>query len=149
MNLHGIPKPTYRAYELLHRLGTEQLLVDGIHETVNVWAVRQENSVTVLLTNHAPPRHSIKAEQARVRLSEAREPRHVHIKRIDEEHANPRRVWQEMGAPDYLSALQVEQLQTVSRTAREPLMWKYEDRVVQIEIELPPHAVAAITVEFA
>jgi len=53
-----------------------------------------------------------------------------------------------MGAPDYLSALQVEQLQTASRVAREPHNWKYEDRVVQIEIELPPHAVAAITVEF-
>ena len=44
LNLHGIPKPTYRAYELLHQLGTEQLLVDGIHETVNAWAVRKEDS---------------------------------------------------------------------------------------------------------
>jgi len=148
MNLHGIPKPTYRAYELLHRLGTEQLLVDGIHETVNAWAVQQDNSVTILLTNHALPRHSIKAEQARVRISEAREPRHVHIERIDEAHANPRGQWREMGAPDYLSALQVEQLQTASRMAREPHGWKYEERVVQIEIEMPPHAVAAITVEF-
>ena len=149
MNLHGIPKPTYRAYELLHRLGTEQLLVDGIHETVNVWAVRQENSVTLLLTNHALPRHSIKTEQARVRIGGAREPRQVHIERIDEAHANPCGQWREMGAPDYLSALQVEQLQTASRMAREPHAWKYEDRVVQIEIKMPPHAVAAITVEFA
>ncbi|MBA2352483.1 MAG: beta-xylosidase [Burkholderiales bacterium] len=149
MNLHGIPKPTYRAYELLHRLGTEQLLVDGIHETVNAWAVRQENSVTLLLTNHALPRHSIKTEQARVRIGGAREPRQVHIERIDEAHANPCVQWREMGAPDYLSALQVEQLQTASRMAREPHAWKYEDRVVQIEIKMPPHAVAAITVEFA
>ncbi len=149
LNLHGIPKPVYRAYELLHRLGTEQLVVDGIHETVNVWAVRQENSVTVLLTNHALPRHSIKAEPVSLRISDAREPRHVHVERIDEAHANPQRVWREMAAPEYLSALQVEQLQTASRMAREPLAWKYEDRVVQIEIELPPHAVAAITVAFA
>lgn len=27
LNLHGIPKPTYRAYELLHHLGSEMLLV--------------------------------------------------------------------------------------------------------------------------
>ncbi|MGH8527754.1 MAG: GH39 family glycosyl hydrolase, partial [Gammaproteobacteria bacterium] len=34
LNLHGIAKPTYRAFQLLHELGTERLLVDGLHETV-------------------------------------------------------------------------------------------------------------------
>jgi len=149
LTLHGVPKPTYRAFELLHRLGTEQLLVDGIHETVSVWAVRQETSVTVLATNHALPRHSIKGETVNVRISEAREPRHVHVERIDEAHANPQRAWREMGAPEYLSALQLEQLHAVSRMAREPLPWKYDNGVVHVEIEVPPHAVAAITVVFA
>jgi len=148
LNLHGIPKPAYRACELLHRLGTEQLLVDGLHETVNAWVVRRQNSVTVFLTNHALPRHGIEAQQVRVSIFEAPEPRAAFVERIDETHANPRAQWREMGAPDYLSALQVEQLQTASRVAREPHAWTYEDRVVQIEIELPPHAVAAITLEF-
>jgi len=149
LTLHGVPKPAYRAFELLHRLGTEQLLVDGIHETVSVWAVRQETSVTVLATNHALPRHSIKGETVNVRISEAREPRHVHVERIDEAHANPQRAWREMGAPEYLSALQLEHLHAVSRMAREPLPWKYDNGVVHVEIEVPPHAVAAITVVFA
>ncbi|MBA3884096.1 MAG: cellulase family glycosylhydrolase [Acidobacteria bacterium] len=149
LTLHGVPKPAYRAFELLHRLGTEQLLVDGIHETVSVWAVRQETSVTVLATNHALPRHSIKGETVDVRISEAREPRHVHVERIDEAHANPQRAWREMGAPEYLSALQLEHLHAVSRMAREPLPWKYDNGVVHVEIEVPPHAVAAITVVFA
>ena len=30
----------------------------------------------------------------------------------------------------------------------EPLGWKYEDHIVQLEIDVPPHAVAAITLEF-
>ncbi len=149
LNLHGVPKPSYRAYELLHRLGTEQLVVDGIHETVNLWAVRQEHSVTVLATNHALPRHSIKAEPVTVRISEAREPRHVHIERIDDAHANPQRAWREMGAPEYLSALQLEQLHAASRMVREPLPWKFDSGVIHLEIDVPPHAVAAITVVFA
>ncbi len=149
LTLHGVPKPAYRAYELLHRLGTEQLVVDGLHETVNAWAVRQDDSVTVLLTNHALPRHSIKVEPVTVRLREAREPRQVHLERIDETHANPARVWREMGAPEYLSTLQLEQLQAVSRMVPEPLAWKYENGVVQLELDLPPHAVAAITITFA
>ena len=59
LNLHGIAKPTYRAFELLHRLGNERLLVDGLHETVNAWVTRDNARVTVLLVNHALPRHSI------------------------------------------------------------------------------------------
>ena len=62
LNLHGIAKPVYRAYELLHKLGTELLPVDGIHETVDAWVVRGESSVTMLLTNHALPRHTIETQ---------------------------------------------------------------------------------------
>jgi xylan 1,4-beta-xylosidase len=34
-NLYGIPKPIYRAFQLLHQLGTERLPVDGTHGTVD------------------------------------------------------------------------------------------------------------------
>ena len=44
LNLHGIAKPTYRAFELLHKLGNERLLVDGLHETVNAWVTRDKAS---------------------------------------------------------------------------------------------------------
>src|SRR2546430_16801725 len=62
LNLHGIPKPVYRAFELLHGLGNELLLVDGIHHSVDAWVARKGNDVTVLLTNHALPRHLIGTE---------------------------------------------------------------------------------------
>ncbi len=123
-------------------------MVDGIHETVNAWAVRKEDSLTVLLTNHALPRHSIKTEQVCLRVAESGEPSAVSIQRIDEEHANPRRVWREMGEPEYLKALEVEQLQAASRLTREPHNWKYKDRSVHLETTLPPHGVAAITIEY-
>src|SRR6185503_17146177 len=32
LNLHGIPKSTYRAFELLHQLGDRYSLVDGLHD---------------------------------------------------------------------------------------------------------------------
>ena len=147
LNLHGIAKPAYRAFELLHKLGKEQLLVDGIHETVDAWAVRVKDSVTVLLTNHALPRHTIETQQVSVHIAETDEPRAVYVERIDEAHANARRVWHDMGEPGYLSRLEVEQLQAASQMVREPHAWKYENRSVHLEIELPPHAVAAIGLE--
>ncbi len=40
-------------------------------------------------------------------------------------------------------------MQEASRTVPEPHPWKYKEGTVEIEIKLPPHSVAAITVEFA
>ena len=148
LNLHGIAKPTYRAFELLHRLSTEQLQVDGLHQTVDAWVVRGKQAVTVLLTNSALPRHPIERQRVQVQLTDAHRPRAVYLERIDEEHANPKKLWQDMGEPKYLSAKEVEQLQAASRTVREPQSWKYEERVIHLDIELPPQAVAAITMEF-
>ena len=56
MNLHGIAKPAYRAFEMLHGLGTEILPMEGIHETVDGWCVRDANSVTVLISPTSPCR---------------------------------------------------------------------------------------------
>ncbi|MFY9608833.1 MAG: beta-xylosidase [Blastocatellia bacterium] len=148
LNLYGVPKPIYRAIQLLHHLGTEKLPVEGSHETVDAWVVRKDSSVSIVFTNHAQPRHEIGPQHVDVLLTNAPQPRTAHIERVDEDHSNPRARWQEMGEPDYLAPLQVEQLEAASRLVKEPLGWKYENRTVQLDIDLPAHAVAAITLEF-
>lgn len=147
LNLYGVPKPVYRAFQLLHGLGNERLPVSGTHETVDVWVVRKGRSITVFLTNHAQPRHEIVTELVDVRLTDAPAPRAAWIERIDEDHANPRRCWREMGEPGYLSRSQVEQLEGASRLVKEPIGYSYENRTVRFDVDIPPHAVAAITLE--
>jgi xylan 1,4-beta-xylosidase len=148
LTLHGVPKPNYRAFELLHRLGAEQLPVSGTHDTVDAWVVRKGSGVTVMLTNHALPRQPIAKERVRVALADAPGPRAVTLERIDDEHANARAAWWAMGSPEYLSDAQVHQLEEASRLRPESHPWKYEGGTVHIEVMLPPHAVAALTVDF-
>jgi xylan 1,4-beta-xylosidase len=149
LNLHGIAKPTYRAFELLHRLGHEILGVEGTHPTVDASVVRGNTTVTIVLTNHALPRHPIETEHVHFQLAGAGRPLAVFAERIDEEHANPKRLWQEMGEPEYLSPQQVEQLQEASQMVRQPHAWNYQDGALHLDLRLPPHAVAALTVGFA
>ena len=148
LNLHGIPKPTYRAFELLHHLGSEQLPVEGSHETVDAWVVRKEQSLTVLLTNHALPRHSITTEQVLIKLTDALQRCNAYVERIDHTHANAERLWRESGAPEYLSGPEVERLQEASRMWKEPYQCEHVKGILYLDIALPPHAVAAITIEF-
>jgi xylan 1,4-beta-xylosidase len=148
LTLHGIAKPTYRAFELLHRLGHERLLVDGLHGTASAWVTRDKASVRVLLVNHALPRHPIASVPVRIRLAHALEPSAAWVERIDDDHANAKRRWQTLGSPEYLAGPALEQLHEASRLTRQACSWTWHENGVAVEIDLPPHAVAALTVEF-
>src|ERR1700683_5742188 len=77
LNLHGIAKPAYRAFQLLHRSGTELLEFHGAHATVNAWVIRKNDAATILITNLAMPRHPIQTELLNLRLTGVPTPRNV------------------------------------------------------------------------
>ena len=147
LTLQGVPKPSFRAFELLHRSGTEALPVSGAHGTVDVWAVRGGNAVKILLTNHVLPRHPIQGESVHIELAGLLSPRDVYIERIDDDHANAKKLWIEMGSPALPKPREVEQMRAASQIVREPLVWKHEGDRLHLELKIPAHAIAAITVE--
>ena len=149
LNIHGIAKPAYRAFELLHALGTEMLAVEGTHPTVDTWAVRGTRSATVLLTNYALPRHPIALETIQAKLANAQPPIQATIRRIDSDHANAKRRWQDMGSPEYLDAAAVAELNAESRCDPEPHPFDFRDGALAFEVSLPPLSVAAVTFQFA
>jgi xylan 1,4-beta-xylosidase len=146
LSLHGIAKPVYRAFQLLHALGDERLVVDGLHDTVDAWVVRQRDGVTIVLTNHALPRCPISSERVRVTLRNAARPRSAALRRVDERHANSRRTWETFGAPEYLSARAVERLESASRIREERCAWEYLNGTASFEVDLSPHSVASVAV---
>jgi xylan 1,4-beta-xylosidase len=148
LTLHGIPKPSYRAFELLHHLGERQSLVDGLHETVDCSVIQKESSVSLLLTNHTTPGHSIETEDLHIRLDNAPEPVSARIQRIDEDHANAKRLWREMGRPEFLSHKDVERLEKASQLVTEKQSLRPDDRSVSLKVTLPAHAVAVVTIDF-
>jgi xylan 1,4-beta-xylosidase len=121
----------------------------GTHATVDAWVIRKNATITIFTTNLAMPRHPIQTELLNLQLSGAPALRNAWIERIDEDHANPRRLWQTMGEPEYLSALQVEQLQEASNLRKESQSWTQRRGKVELAVALPPQSVAAITIEFA
>ncbi len=127
---------------------TELLEVQGSHPTLDVWVVCKEKSATVLITNLAMPRHPIQTELIHLRLLNAPPPKTAWMERIDEGHANPRALWHSMGEPEYLSALEVEQLVQASALRQEPQPWTRDQENLEFHVLLPPQSVTAITVEF-
>ena len=148
LSLHGVAKPSYRAFQLLHRLGTERLSVEGSHPTVDAWVVRREHGATVLLTNHALPRHPIGTESVKITLRNAAAPAKAGVTRIDQHHANAKQRWQDLGEPEYLDAAQLTELNDASRLRRADQPLPPNDGKVELEVTMPPLSVASVTLHF-
>ena len=148
--IHGVAKPTYRAMQLLHGLGNERLSVEGSHPTVDAWAVRANDThVDLLLGNHAFPRQAIATEAVTWHVHASRKPKAARIQRVDDGHCNSRQAWVDMGSPGYLDAKQVAELDEASRLKAEPIAITAYDDGFDIQLDLPPHAIAAVRVELA
>lgn len=148
LTLHGIAKPAYRAFELLHTLGDRLLRVIGSHPTVEMFPTRDAaDRLVILLTNHARPRHSIRNERVEVRLTHRRPAASAVVRRIDSRHANPRALWKAMGEPSHLSAEQIRLLDAASTCVSEPLELSDDGKATRFELDLPAHGVACVTID--
>ncbi|MEO5991922.1 MAG: glycosyl hydrolase [Ferruginibacter sp.] len=147
MNIYGIPKPSYRAFQLLHKLGDEILKVDGKHETVDVWVVRKKNILNIVITNWALPLHPIKTEKIKLQIDNINKVKSTFLERIDHNHSNARKNWEEMGSPQSLSNFEVIELETASALIKEPFAIRYERGSVFVELSVPSQGLAYITVE--
>jgi hypothetical protein len=83
--------------------------------------------VIVLLTNHTTPGHSIETEDLYIRLDNAPEPIEARIQRVDEDHANPKRLWRELGQTESLSDKDIERLEKASQVITERQSLRYDD----------------------
>lgn len=144
LNIHGIAKPSYRAYEMLHGLGTELMPVKGKHDTVDAWLVRADKSAALVLTNFALPRHPIESESVAFTLKGGKTRGTGTLQRIDLVNANAKRRWEQMGKPEYLSATMVDELHDVSKLQTETLKFSGKSDSHVIELEMPPQSVAVI-----
>ncbi len=154
MNLYGIPKPIYRAFELVRALGDQRYIVEGTHATVDVWATRLEAEAdtrsTVLVVNQAMPRHAIGSEVLGIGLAHDRQRRvrSVSIERVDDDHANPARAWVQMGSPDYLKPADVAALMRASRVTRELVPYTATPGLTQIDITVAAQSVNLLRLEW-
>jgi xylan 1,4-beta-xylosidase len=152
LNLYGVAKPVYRAFELVGRLGTRRWPVDGAHATVSVHVggAADGTSTTVLLTNVALPRHPVADTRVAVRLAGlgGRRPRAASVVRIDATHANAKAAWLAMGAPEYPHPYQVEALHAASALVEEPLAVAAAGARLALAVDVPANAMALVRIDW-
>lgn len=138
----GIEKPVYRLFEIFHNLGNQRINVeDNNNATAEILAVQKENNLQIVAYNHNVPKEPIKTEQLEIDLDKTISGI-CEIERIDEDHANPKKLWQKMGEPTYVSQDQVKDLRVASQLKPESI--KIQNG--KINLELMPQSCALITI---
>lgn len=154
MNLYGVPKPIYRAFEMLRALGTDRIDAVGTHPTLAAWVaghVDEANGTTIVVINQAMPRHAIAEERVVLALTCPASwiVESVSIERIDDAHANPEAAWCAMGSPEYPTAAQVTSLVAASEVSDEPVPFSVDGGVVQIDVHIAPQSVNRLRVTWS
>ncbi len=144
LNLQGVAKPVYRAFELLHGVEGEQLRGDGAHPTVDAWVVRGRDRVTAIVTNFNLPRHPVRDERVEIVLERCAAAPRASWRRIDARHAHAKAAWQRQREPAYPSAAQLARLARASEVVARPLRLRRARTGVAFAVRVPPQGVAAI-----
>ncbi len=142
--IHGIPKPVYRAFELMHELGEERLPKVEEQGHVGICPVMdEEGRLAILAYNQEMIGKPISQEKVEIHIKNASGTKAV-IQRIDDTHANAKKQWEEMGCPTYPLPVEVQKLKEASELKTEELPVKVEGEEVVLEFELPVYGVALI-----
>ena len=85
--------------------------------------------------------------EAVVHLSCADRPRRVTVRRIDEDHGNPLKLWEAMGRPDALNPVEVEALKDKSAVRPETWPFTWENGVLTVRAALGVNDVYGFVIE--
>merc|ERR1712070_386788 len=138
----GIPKPAYRAMQLLN-FGSEVLSISkstndtNAGDRVKALALRSEGETArVFISNLDQP--SAQLGVASVELKFDQTPLSVSVIHIDADNTNPRETWEKMGQPD-LSGASLEKVTDASVAKPEILKAS-----ATVKVDVPPRACAIV-----
>lgn len=135
---NGIPKPVYYALKMLADAGDERLDLgpDATCGEIGIAAFRKGAETQVLLFRQKMKNLDLPKEKAVVRLECPAKPASVTVRRIDETHGNPLRLWEEMGRPLSLNRAEVEDLKEKSCVRPEAVPFSWENGTLTLEADL-------------
>jgi len=148
LNVYGIPKPTYRILEMLHYTGHARIPVEGGNgSTVEMLAVRDGSTLSLLAYNHNVPGEQIFTEEVSIQLKGISSHGPISIARIDQDHANPKKKWLELDSPEYPTQSELVELEKASQVSTQQLDFAITNEGMIFNFLLPPHGVALITIK--
>jgi len=106
----GIPKPAFNAFVLLHRLGDQRL---GVTSEDVLVTRRKDGTLVVAAWNIGAPGTAGPAKEIEFKFEHAHMAK-MQVTRLDSDHGDVHKAYEEMGSPRYPTKSQVEKLRTAA-----------------------------------
>lgn len=148
MTHSGVPKPQYYALKMLNDLAENRLdLGDGAtDQEIGVAAFSGNGRIQILLFRQKMKNLDLPKEKATICVELNKEPYNVFLERIDEEHGNPLKLWEEWGSPEDLKPAEQEELIRRTRMEKESAEYVYENGQVVMGAELAVNDIYLFTI---
>lgn len=101
-----IPKPAFRAFELLHELGNKRL---ALHADDALLTKRPDGLLVLALWNYAAPGETVPAKTFRLDIK-GTPVTHYRMRFVDPDHGSALKQWKEMGSPKDPNVSQIREL---------------------------------------
>jgi xylan 1,4-beta-xylosidase len=144
--IYGVPKPAFRAYELLHRAGNyrNQITTSNLAPTIDIFVATNQTHAIAFVSNWNTPGNSISTQSVSIDLSKLTRNGLGLIERIDDTHANPQQTWINQGSPTYPTKQQIADMMSASQLIQSGTSADAQGRFT---FSIPPQGVVALTVK--
>ena len=140
----NIPKASYNAFALLHRLGTERIPVDSD----SVLATRRQDGALVIAAwNYAQPGESLPERELALEFKGLGAMRHASIFRVDDHHGSALTAWEAMGKPSFPSRTQQQLLREAGRLPAPVIRSLALGDPAILHLSLPPHGLTLVEIQ--
>jgi xylan 1,4-beta-xylosidase len=144
--MRRIPKPSFHAFTLLHRLGNERYKVD---KGPAMGTRLPDNSVAILvwnLTSRGANGNPEPGKPLRLRLlvQGLGHRNKLAVTHVDESHGSALPAYRQMGSPQYPTARQLEELRHAAQLPSPETSLVAGGKLTEIPIELPPSGIALL-----
>ena len=138
MTQSGIKKPVYYALEMLNRSGEDRyVLQEESDKEVGIAAFNKKEELQVILFRQKLQNaFELPKEDVTISIEMETAPTKVILERIDEEHCNPLKIWEELGCPQVPNKRQLEEIQRRSALIEENQEFSYKDGRVHLRVTL-------------
>jgi xylan 1,4-beta-xylosidase len=133
-----IPKPAYDAFQLLHKLGDQRIVLDSESALLTRKA---DGSLVLAVWDYAPPEETGSSRTVTVRFKNTN-PRDAVIWRLDNGHGDFHPLYKKMGEPRYPTAEQMQLLRNSAALTPEKHALKHGE----LTISVPAHGLAVVEV---
>jgi xylan 1,4-beta-xylosidase len=138
-----IPKATYNAFKLLHRLGTQRLNVDSSSALATR---RSDGSLAIAVWNYAGPDEAGAPRRVTLSLHRLTGKHRARIQIVDSTHGSALATWEAMGKPASPSRDQQKRFREAAQLRPPEVLPLTPGSPAEISLVLQPHALALIEI---